>query len=117
MSALTPIRPTFLRSPPPAMPTTRVEKIRGAMIDLMRLRKMSRRTKRLFPHSGWTYPSTPPATRPIRIQVVSDRRYQGLRGVVTGWAMSVMALPPRGSVGCGDGRAKDSEDPKDGHGR
>jgi hypothetical protein len=37
------MRPTFLRSPPPAMPTTRVEKTSGAMIDLIRFRKMSRR--------------------------------------------------------------------------
>ena len=34
---------TFFKSPPPAIPTTRVEKISGAMIDLMRFRKMSRR--------------------------------------------------------------------------
>ena len=41
--AFAPMRPTFFRSPPPAMPTTRVEKMSGAMIDLIRLRKMSRR--------------------------------------------------------------------------
>src|SRR3954453_10836001 len=83
MSALAPMRPTFLRSPPPAMPTTRVEKTSGAMTDLMRLRKISRRKKTLFPQSGPSHPRSPPTTRPIMIQVVSDRRYQGLRGCGT----------------------------------
>src|SRR5947209_12100039 len=38
---LQPTRPTVLESPMCAMPTTRVEKTRGAMIILISLRKMS----------------------------------------------------------------------------
>src|SRR5258707_7833439 len=77
MRAFAPIRPTFLRSPPPAIPTTRVEKISGAMIDLIRLRKMSRRKKILLPQSGLSQPMIPPNTNPIIIWVVSVVLYQG----------------------------------------
>ena len=41
-NALAPILPTFFKSPPPAIPITIVEKTRGAIIDLIRLRKISR---------------------------------------------------------------------------
>ena len=40
-SALAPIRPTVFESPMPARPTTRVAKTSGAMIILIRRRKMS----------------------------------------------------------------------------
>src|SRR5436305_15136814 len=83
------------------MPTTRVEKTRGAMTDLMRLRKMSRRKKTLFPQSGRTHPRSPPATRPTRIQVVSDSRYQGFCGGRGSGALSVdgVDLGATGSMG------------------
>ncbi len=53
---------------------------------------------------------TPPTTRPIMIQAVSDRRYQGLRG---GGAGSVMGSPPSRVVEWGDHRSKDPKDRKD----
>src|SRR6266404_3041430 len=81
MRAFAPIRPTFFRSPPPAIPTTRVEKISGAMIDLIRLRKMSRRKKILLPQSGLSQPMIPPNTNPITIWVVSVGLYQGRTAV------------------------------------
>src|SRR6266404_3226845 len=77
MRAFAPIRPTFFRSPPPAIPTTRVEKISGAMIDLIRLRKISRRKKILLPQSGLSQPMIPPNTKPIKIWVVRVGLYQG----------------------------------------
>jgi len=42
-SAFTPIRPTFRNAPAPAIPATIVENTSGAMIDLIRLMKMSRK--------------------------------------------------------------------------
>ena len=35
----------------------------------------------MLPQSGRIQPMNPPTTRPIMIQAVSDRRYQGLRGL------------------------------------
>src|SRR3989440_3430388 len=61
------------------MPTTSVEKTSGAMIDLMRFRKMSRRKKTALPQSGRRYPSRPPTTSPTRIQPVSESLHQGRR--------------------------------------
>src|SRR5205085_11137738 len=42
-SALIPMRPTLRSAPAPAIPTTIVENTSGAMIDLIRLMKMSRK--------------------------------------------------------------------------
>src|SRR6195256_6603420 len=73
------MRPTFRNAPAPAIPTTMVEKTSGAMIDLIRLRKMSRRKKTAFPQSGRNQPTDAPAIKPIMICTVSDGRYHGRR--------------------------------------
>src|SRR6266404_9709824 len=79
MRAFAPMRPTFFNAPAPAIPTTMVEKTSGAMIDLMRLRKMSRRKKTAFPQSGRNQPTIAPTIKPIMICTVSDGRYHGRR--------------------------------------
>src|SRR5262245_24291874 len=66
------MRPTCLMSPVPAMPITRVEKIKGAIIDLIRLRNRIERGRSAIPHSGMILPSTMPRTRPIMIFQVRD---------------------------------------------
>src|ERR1700704_408025 len=71
------MRPTFRNAPAPAIPTTMVEKTSGAMIDLIRLRKMSRRKKTAFPQSGRNQPTVAPTIKPIMICTVSDGQYHG----------------------------------------
>src|SRR6266446_94724 len=73
------MRPTFRNAPAPAIPATIVEKTSGAMIDLIRLRKMSRRKYTLLPQSGRSQPMNPPTISPIMIWMVNDGRYHGLR--------------------------------------
>src|SRR2546426_10395481 len=76
------MRPTFRKAPAPAIPTTIVENTSGAMMDLIRLRKMSRRKKTASPQSGRNQPITPPTSSPIMICTVSDGRYHGRRAIV-----------------------------------
>src|ERR1700737_5113707 len=77
------MRPTFRNAPAPAIPTKKVEKTSGGMIDLMRLRKMSRRKKTAFPQSGRNQPTVAPTIKPIMICTVSDGRYQGRRSRIS----------------------------------
>ena len=56
----------------PAIPITSVEKINGAMIDLMRLRKSSESGRTAVPHSGLSQPRRTPRIRPMKIFVVSE---------------------------------------------
>src|SRR6267143_3523417 len=74
MRDLMPRRPTFFRSAWPAMPTTRTPKSSGAMITLMRRRKIVPRSCKLTAIEGASLPNSAPARRPTKIQVVSERR-------------------------------------------
>src|SRR3981189_2464703 len=74
MRDLMPRRPTFFRSAWPAMPTTRTPKSSGAMITLMRRRKIVPRSCKLTAIEGASWPNSAPARRPTKIQVVSERR-------------------------------------------
>src|SRR4029453_6827114 len=73
------MRPTFRNAPAPAIPTTMVEKTSGAMIDLIRLMKRSRKKEPDFPQPGPRQPITPPTISPIMICTVKDGRYHGRR--------------------------------------
>src|SRR6267143_448488 len=77
MRDLMPRRPTFFRSAWPAMPTTRTPKSSGAMITLMRRRKIVPRSCKLTAIEGASWPNSAPARRPTKIQVVSERRDVG----------------------------------------
>src|SRR5262245_26896953 len=77
MSAFTPIRPTSLRLPCPAMPTTSVANNSGATIVRIRRMKIVLRILSSVAAAGKNKPNTPPTTIAIRIQVVSDGRRIG----------------------------------------
>src|SRR6266567_4329032 len=66
------MRPMVLMLPDPAMPATSVANVSGAMIDLIRRRKIvpSRRISLAGP--GNSAPKAMPATSEIRIHVVSE---------------------------------------------
>ena len=86
-SVFAPIRPTFFMSPVPAMPWTMLPSTSGAIITLMRLRKMSRtRLSHWLQAARWPsgspiihHPTRHPSTSPIMIWRVSDRWCQGFR--------------------------------------
>ena len=64
-------RPTrFMSSPWPAMPTTSVAKISGAMIDLIIRRKICENGRNDWDRSGRKYPISVPITIEIRIHFV-----------------------------------------------
>src|SRR5438093_7937743 len=65
------MRPIALRSPVPAIPTTSVENSSGAMIILIIRRNASARGRIATPKFGKMAPTTTPATRPMKILVVS----------------------------------------------
>src|SRR5271170_6405383 len=62
MSALTPTRPTFLRSPAAAMPCTTTQNTIGATIIEISLRKASLRILSSIANPGANTPSTTPRT-------------------------------------------------------
>src|SRR6185312_4635473 len=70
--ALPPILPIVLTLPAPAMPDTRVPNSRGAMIDLIRRRKMVPRIASATPCFGNAAPKPTPANKATMIQVVRD---------------------------------------------
>src|SRR4051795_7328357 len=69
------MRPMVFTLPAPAMPETRVPKRSGAMIDLMRRRKIVPRIARPTACFGKTAPKAIPATRAIIIHVVREMRF------------------------------------------
>ena len=69
-----PMRPTPLMSPWLAMPTTSMAKSSGAMMTLIRRRKIVPRNWRCAAAAGQSWPNSAPENRPTAIQVVSDRR-------------------------------------------
>src|SRR5512146_1528499 len=64
-----------LMLPVPATPTTNVAKMSGAMIDLIRRRKMVPSRPNSLAGPGNAAPNAVPATSPIRIQRVSEWRF------------------------------------------
>src|SRR5262245_14160941 len=82
------MRPMVLIFPAPAMPTTSVANASGAMIDLIRRRKIWPSRRISLPAVGKIAPNAMPATSATRIQVVSEMRNlrgaadSGLAGVV-----------------------------------
>ena len=72
--AFRPMRPTAFRSPVPAMPMTRVEKMSGARIILISRRNRSASGRMATPVSGQTWPITMPMARPMKIWVVRPGR-------------------------------------------
>src|SRR5438552_1853256 len=66
------MRPTWRMSPVPAMPMTSVAKIKGAMIDLIRLRKRIDRGRNAVPYSGQSQPMSTPMARPMKIFCVRE---------------------------------------------
>src|ERR1700683_2015627 len=72
MSALTPTRPTFLRSPAPAMPCTTTQNTMGATIMEMSLRNASLRTFKLTAKPGTHTPNTMPKISPSSTCTNSD---------------------------------------------
>ena len=74
MSDLSASRPTrFMSSPWPAMPTTSVAKMSGAISDLIIRRKMVESGLSCWDASGNAQPTSMPTTIEIRIHCVSDR--------------------------------------------
>ena len=73
-SALIPIRPIFFRSAWPAMPTTSVPNSSGAMMVLIRRRKIRLSTRSLTANAGQSWPISAPTTMLTRMAVVSERR-------------------------------------------
>src|SRR6059058_430577 len=73
------MRPTLRSAPAPAMPPTMVENTSDAIIDLIRLMKMSRKKYTAFPQSGRSQPISPPTTNPIMICTVKEGRYHRRR--------------------------------------
>src|SRR5215831_20121051 len=63
MTALTPTRPTFFRSPAPAIPITTTQNTIGAIRTLMNLMKPSPSGRNDVANSGNATPSTMPSTR------------------------------------------------------
>src|SRR6266481_847231 len=86
MSDLIPRRPTFFRSEWPAIPTTSTPNRSGAMITLMRRRKIVPRSCKLTASAGASWPNSAPARRPTKIQVVRERRevaYAAIRKIAS----------------------------------
>jgi hypothetical protein len=67
-----PIRPICFISECPAIPTTRVENSRGAIMVLIILRNISLKTWSFLAISGTSYPNSAPAIIQTRIHVVRD---------------------------------------------
>src|ERR1700716_1499054 len=80
MSALTPTRPTFLRSPAPAMPCTTTQNTIGATIIEISFKKASLKIFRLMAKSGAAMPSTIPIRSATRTWTNSDV-YSGFRAI------------------------------------
>ncbi len=59
-------------SPVPAIPITSVEKMSGAITDLIRLRNRIERGRSAIPQSGFSQPKRMPRMRPMKIFVVSE---------------------------------------------
>src|ERR1051326_6076399 len=74
MIDLRPILPTCFRFPWPAMPTTSVAKINGAMMDLMRRRKMELSGLRVTAAPGASHPTVSPIAIPMKIHCVREGR-------------------------------------------
>src|SRR6266850_5147890 len=66
------MRPIVFTLPVPAMPHTKVANVNGAMIDLIRRKKIVPSSLSFSAAAGKAAPNTMPATSAIRIQVVSD---------------------------------------------
>src|SRR5580704_12169526 len=64
-----------LMLPVPAIPTTKVANSSGAMMDLIKRRKMVPSRPNSFASPGNAAPKATPATSAIRIQTVSDGRF------------------------------------------
>ena len=75
---LAPILPTFFKSPPPAMPITIVENTSGAMMDLIRFRKISRMKESEEENSGAIHPRNTPNMRPKKICLGREICHHGL---------------------------------------
>jgi len=69
------MRPMVLTLPVPAMPATSVPNNNGAMIDLIRRRKIVPSRPIFTAGAGKATPNAMPATSAIRIQVVRDGRF------------------------------------------
>ena len=83
MSDFSASRPTrFMSSPWPAMPTTRVAKMSGAISDLIIRRKMVESGLSSWENSGNAQPTSVPRTIAIRIHCVSEtlRRIVSITG-------------------------------------
>ena len=72
MSAFTPIRPTALRSPTWAIPSTTVQKMMGAINILISLMKPSANGFRFDANSGNIQPTRMPPTMPTSSWKKSD---------------------------------------------
>src|SRR3954447_14247813 len=79
-SALTPTRPTFLRSPAPAMPCTTTQNTIGATIIEISFKKASLKIFRLMAKSGAATPSTIPSSSATRTWTNSEV-YSGFRAI------------------------------------
>jgi hypothetical protein len=78
MTALTPTRPTFLRSPVPEMPSTTTQKTSGAMTILISLMKPSPRGFSITAKSGTKTPRTTPKTNASMTWPKSDLKRLGI---------------------------------------
>ncbi len=74
MMAFSPMRPMVFTLPEPAIPYTSVPKINGAMMDLIRRRKMLLSGASFTATCGAVSPSAMPAAMPMKIQTVSESR-------------------------------------------
>src|SRR5260370_21734262 len=74
MMDLMPMRQTFLISEWPAIPLTRVPKSRGAIMVLIRRKKIWLRTCKCTVACGQSWPNSPPTSMLTRIQGVRERR-------------------------------------------
>ena len=84
MIARSPMRPTTLTCPAPAMPATSVAKISGAMIILIIRRNSWLNGRKYTAHSGWVlltiHPAAMPIARPMKICWVRVMPRRGAAG-------------------------------------
>jgi len=73
--ALPPMRPMRFISPPPAMPTTSVAKISGAMMERINCRNTRLTGESCLAKPGATIPRATPAAIPMKIQAVREMRF------------------------------------------
>src|SRR5471032_3080266 len=92
-SALPPTRPTFFRSPAPAMPCTTTQNTIGATIIEISFRKASLKILRLTAKSGTAIPSTIPSKSATRTWTNSDV-YSGFRAAGAAVDMVDIGHPP-----------------------